>query len=93
MILKIQICSLNSHIVYGILHHLLYIVLEHTFSVPHVILSVRKPITKLQHKEYKYNGISHRIKILRNRTKTIKNSYPKVMMHMSPSVVVVSFLF
>jgi hypothetical protein len=61
--------------------------------VPHVILSVRQPISKLQHKEYKYNGISHRITILRNRTKTIKNSYPKVMTHKSLSVGVVLFLF
>jgi hypothetical protein len=93
MILKIQICRLNSRIVYGILHQLLCIVLEHTFNVPHVILSARQPISKLQHKEYKYNGISHRIKILRNKTKTIENSYPKVMTHKSLSVGVVSFLF
>jgi hypothetical protein len=93
MILKIQVCSLNSRIVYGILHQLLCIVLEHTFSVPHVILFVRQPISKLQHKEYKYNGISHRITILRNITKTIKNSYPKVITHKSLSVGVVSFLF
>jgi hypothetical protein len=93
MILKIHICSPNSRIVYGILHQLLCIVLEHTFSVPHVILFVRQPVAKLQNKEYKYNGISYIIKILRNRTKTIENSYPKVMPHKSISVVVVLFLF
>ena len=67
--------------------------MEHTFSVPHVILSFRQPISKLQHKEYKYNGISHRITILRNTTKTIKNSYPKAMTHKSLSAGVVLFLF
>jgi hypothetical protein len=61
--------------------------------VPHVILFVRQPISKLQHKEYKYNGISHRITILRNITKTIKSSYPKVITHKSLSVSVVSCLF
>jgi hypothetical protein len=59
----------------------------------HVILSVRQPIAKLQHKKYKYNGIRHRIKILRNRTKIIENSYTKVMAHKSLSVGVASFLF
>jgi hypothetical protein len=78
---------------YGILHQLLCIVLEDTFSVPDVILSVRQLISKLQHKEYKYNGISHRFTILRNITKIIKNSYPKVITHKSMSVSVVSFLF
>jgi hypothetical protein len=92
MLLKIQVCSLNSRILYGILRQLLCIVLEDTFSVPHVTLSVRQPISKLQHKEYKYNGISHRFTILRNITKRINNSYPKVITHKSLSVGVVSFL-
>jgi hypothetical protein len=92
MILKIQICSLNSRIVYGILHQLLCIVLEHLFSMPHVILSIRQLIAKLQHEECKYNGISHRIKILRNITKTIENSYPKSC-HTSPCLSVWSRSF
>jgi hypothetical protein len=82
MILKIHICSLNSLIIYGILHQLLCIVLERPFNVPHVILVVRQPITKLQHKEYKYKIISHRIKILRSKIKTIENSCTKS--HVAP---------
>jgi hypothetical protein len=34
---------------------------------------------ELQQKEYKYKVISHIIRILRNKTKTVENSYPEVM--------------